>query len=179
MEIAELIELLSRPDAYPHVVEKVEVRQTHISAVFLAGPFVYKIKKPVTLPFVDFSTLEKRRHFCVEEIHLNRRLAPAVYLGVVPVLRTTYGARFGELGEWERLGGRGNKPFVGQTFLSAMPEGGQECLSYGEVIEWAVKMRRLPDSATLHERLKPDQVDVNLVDARRPGSHHFIGLPEQ
>ena len=68
-----------------------DVRQTHISAVFLVGDIVYKLKKPVNLGFLDFSTLEKRRHFCEEEVRLNRRLAPAVYLGVVPVTREADG----------------------------------------------------------------------------------------
>lgn len=80
-----MIDELSRPSAYPYEVRDVEVCQTHISAVFLAGAFVYKIKKPVDLGFLDFTTLEKRRHFCTEEVRLNRRLAPDVYLGVVPV----------------------------------------------------------------------------------------------
>ena len=68
-----------------HPVDAVEVRQTHISVVFLAGPHAYKIKKPVDLGFLDFSTPERRRHFCEQEVRLNRRLAPSVYLGVVPV----------------------------------------------------------------------------------------------
>jgi len=75
--------LCRAPDAYPHPTVAVEVRHTHISVVFLAGNFVYKLKKPVQLGFVDFSTPELRRHFCEEEVRLNRRLASHVYLGVV------------------------------------------------------------------------------------------------
>lgn len=59
-----------------------EVIETHISWVLLAGPLAYKVKKPVHLPFVDYATLEKRRQFCEEEVRLNRRLAPSLYLGV-------------------------------------------------------------------------------------------------
>src|SRR4051794_38858838 len=81
-----LIAGLSDPRAYPHLVDSVEVRQTHISAVFLAGAFAYKVKKPVGLAFLDYPTLDRRRHFCREEVRLNRRLAPEVYLGVVPVV---------------------------------------------------------------------------------------------
>ncbi len=73
--------------------------QTHISHVFLAGPYVYKLKKPVRFPFLDFSTLERRRQFCAEELRLNRRLCPAVYLDVLAVVRR----RDGTLG----LGGDG------------------------------------------------------------------------
>jgi aminoglycoside phosphotransferase family enzyme/predicted kinase len=63
----------------------VEVYETHISWVFVVGERAYKVKKPVRLPFVDYSTLERRLHFCKEEVRLNRRLAPDVYLGVAPV----------------------------------------------------------------------------------------------
>ena len=103
MELARLIEALSDPAAYPDAVQAVEVRHTHISVVFLAGPYVYKIKKPVELGFLDFSTLEKRRHFCQEEVRLNGRLAPEVYLGVVPVACRGGIVRVegtGEVAEW-------------------------------------------------------------------------------
>ena len=85
MELAHLIKALSSPAAYTDSVAYVEVRQTHISVVFLAGEHAYKIKKPVNLGFLDFTTLEKRRHFCMEEVRLNRRVAASVYLGVVPI----------------------------------------------------------------------------------------------
>jgi aminoglycoside phosphotransferase family enzyme len=88
-----LIAALSNAAAYTHPVEKVEVHHTHISVVFLAGPFAYKIKKPVNLGFFDFSTLDKRRHFCEEKVRLNRRMASEVYLGVVPVNRTKLGVK--------------------------------------------------------------------------------------
>jgi aminoglycoside phosphotransferase family enzyme len=93
MTLDELIADLSDPAVYPPLVERVEVRQTHISVVFLAGSFAYKLKKPVDLGFLDFTTLAKRRHFCDEEVRLNRRLAPTVYRGVVPVVRTPAGLR--------------------------------------------------------------------------------------
>jgi aminoglycoside phosphotransferase family enzyme/predicted kinase len=87
MNIAQLIEALSDPSAYPHAGESVQVQQTHISVVFLAGPFAYKIKKPVQFDFVDFSTLELRRFYCAEEVRLNRRLAGPIYHDVVPITR--------------------------------------------------------------------------------------------
>jgi len=101
IDVATLIDALSRPDAYPHPVDAVEVHQTHISVVFLAGPFAYKIKKAVNLGFLDFGTLVQRKHFCDEEVRLNRRLAPHVYLGVLPI--TGPSLRFGGDGpalEW-------------------------------------------------------------------------------
>ena len=76
MELARLIEHLSDPRAYPDATAEVDVHQTHISVVFVTDTFAYKIKKPITLDFLDYSTLEKRRHWCEEEVRLNRRLAP-------------------------------------------------------------------------------------------------------
>ena len=80
-----LITSLLSPDAYPHSVETIQLRETHISWVLLTGAFAYKIKKPVDLGFVDFTTLERRRHFCELELRLNRRLAPDLYLDVAPI----------------------------------------------------------------------------------------------
>lgn len=80
-----LIQSLLDPRRYPHAAGPVELIETHISWVLLAGDCAYKIKKPVDLGFLDFSTLEKRRHFCDEEIRLNRRLAPQLYLGRVSI----------------------------------------------------------------------------------------------
>ncbi|HMB06018.1 MAG TPA: AAA family ATPase [Isosphaeraceae bacterium] len=141
MTLDRLIEALSDPAAYPEPVEEVEVRQTHISVVFLAGAHVYKVKKPVELGFVDYGTREKRRHYCEEEVRLNRRLAPHVYLGVVPV-----------------TGDRGALRVEGE----------------GEAVEWAVKMRRLPEEALLHERLRRGEVGQELVEAlaRRIATFH-------
>ncbi len=78
---SELLEALSRPTAYPHRPNEVEVRETHISWVFLAGEHAYKLKKPVVLDFVDYGTPGRRRKMCEEEVRLNRRLAPDIYLG--------------------------------------------------------------------------------------------------
>ena len=80
-----LIELLLRPDAYPHPVDKVELIETHISWVLLTGDYVYKIKKPLDLGFLDFHSLERRRFYCEEEIRLNKPWAPDIYIDVVPV----------------------------------------------------------------------------------------------
>lgn len=82
----ELLTALAQPACYAHHPKHVEVVQTHISAVFLADQEVYKLKKPVKFSFLDYSTLDLRHHYCQEEVRLNRRLAPSVYLGVVPIL---------------------------------------------------------------------------------------------
>lgn len=83
--MTDLIQALLAPRCYPHPVREVRLIETHISWVLLAGDYAYKIKKPVALGFVDFSTLERRRRFCQQELVLNRRLAPALYLDVVPI----------------------------------------------------------------------------------------------
>ncbi|MEN9236169.1 MAG: AAA family ATPase [Gloeomargarita sp. GMQP_bins_25] len=80
-----LIQRLQQPDFYPHPVRDIQVQQTHISWVVLTGNYAYKVKKPVNFGFLDFTTLEKRRHFCQEEVRLNQRLAPQLYLEVVPI----------------------------------------------------------------------------------------------
>ncbi|MHB8481350.1 MAG: bifunctional aminoglycoside phosphotransferase/ATP-binding protein [Nitrospiria bacterium] len=89
-----LIEALKNPAVYDHPVEKVELVETHISWVLLTGTYAYKIKKPVNLGFVDFSTLEKRRVCCQEELRLNRRLAPSIYLDLVEITGTDHHPEF-------------------------------------------------------------------------------------
>ena len=76
---------LLRPDSYPHPASDVQLVQTHVSYVLLAGDFVYKFKKPVNFGFLDFSDADKRRYYCGQELLLNRRLCPDIYLGLVEV----------------------------------------------------------------------------------------------
>jgi len=89
-----LISRLLDPALYPHPAERVELVETHISWVLLAGDHVYKVKKPVDLGFLDFTTLARRRRFCHEEVRLNRRLAADVYLGVVDIKGSARAPRF-------------------------------------------------------------------------------------
>lgn len=122
-----VVAFLKTPAAYPHPVDAVEHRQTHISHLFFAGDYVYKVKKPVDLGFLDFTTLAKRKAACEAEVTLNRRIAPDVYLGVEAIRRADDGLAFG---------------------------GG------GEVVEYAVKLRRLPAEWRL-----ADAVDRGTVSA--------------
>ncbi|KPV41566.1 hypothetical protein AN478_01985 [Thiohalorhabdus denitrificans] len=80
-----MIRSLLDPSRYPHPVSRVEVVETHISYVLLTGDYAYKVKKPLDLGFLDFSTLAKRRHGCEEELRLNRRTAPGLYQAVLPI----------------------------------------------------------------------------------------------
>ncbi len=86
-----LVAAMSRPAFYPHEPDRVELVETHVSWVFLADDLVYKVRKPVVFPFLDYGTLERRRRMCEEEVRLGRRLAPDLYLGVRPIIRTAHG----------------------------------------------------------------------------------------
>ncbi|HJR69347.1 MAG TPA: AAA family ATPase [Gammaproteobacteria bacterium] len=90
-----LAEALTNPKCYGHDVDKIRLVETHISFVLLTGPYAYKLKKPLKLPFLDFSTRARRRHFCLEELRLNRRLARELYLGVVPIGGSSAAPRVG------------------------------------------------------------------------------------
>ena len=128
-----LVETMSDPVFYPHRPEQVELIQTHISYVFIAGDFVYKVKKSVDFGFLDFTSLDKRKFFCNEELRLNRRLAPDIYLEVVEIYED------------------GNHNIV---------------LEKGEqVIEYAVKMKKLPHNKMLQELLSRGKVDYAVMDA--------------
>jgi aminoglycoside phosphotransferase family enzyme len=111
--LADKVEFLSRPDAYPHPVDGLICRETHMSWVFLAGDRVYKLKKPVRYSYLDFSTLGRREAACRAEFSLNRRLAPDVYIGVMPLVVSPRGlslAGAGPIADWlvvmRRLGER-------------------------------------------------------------------------
>lgn len=92
---AEKLAFLRRPGAYAHAPTEVTVRETHMSWVFLAGERVYKLKKPVRFPFLDFSTVARREAACRAELVLNRRLAHDVYLDVVPLTAGAGGLAIG------------------------------------------------------------------------------------
>ena len=126
--LPEYVRALLRPDAYPSPPGSVELRQTHVSYVFLAGDVAYKTKKPVDFGFIDQVAPERREAFCHAEVRLNRRLAPDVYLGVGPIVRHPDGR------------------------IAALPAGA-DAPDGAEVVEWSVQMRRLPDDRTLRELL--------------------------
>jgi aminoglycoside phosphotransferase family enzyme/predicted kinase len=94
-----LIAALRDPACYPHPAQEVALIETHISWVLLAGDFAYKVKKPVRLPFLDFGTLEARRRYCEDELRLNRRTAPDLYLEVVPIAQSARGPAIAAPGE--------------------------------------------------------------------------------
>jgi len=124
---AALVDALMDPGFYDHPVASVQYIQTHISSVFLTGELVYKLKKPVDFGFLDFTTVELRKRFCEAEVTLNRRLAPDVYRGVVPI--TVSGGR-------PALGGSGEA--VDWLVVMRQMDGsllGPEVLARGELDE--------------------------------------------
>ena len=132
-----LVEALLRPQAYPHRPAEIELVQTQMSFVFLTGDYVYKIKKPVNLGYLDYTTLEKRHFFCRQELELNRRLCPHVYLAVVPITMSLRGAE-----------GRSKVVHI---------EG------EGQAVEYAVKMMRLPRDRMMDVLLSRDGVTPEMV----------------
>jgi aminoglycoside phosphotransferase family enzyme len=121
LELAAKVAFLGQSCAYPDKTSTVEVKETHMSWVFLTRLHAYKLKKPVQYPFLDFTTIEARRANCERELRLNRRLAPDVYLGVVA--------------------------------LCADAEGKLQLGGPGRVVDWLVKMRRLPAERTLENAI--------------------------
>jgi aminoglycoside phosphotransferase family enzyme len=136
LSLADKVAFLSRPGAYAHPVGAVVLRETHMSWVFLAGDRVYKLKKPVRFPYLDFSTLDRREAACRAEVSLNRRLAPDVYIGVAPL-----GVSAGGFG----IGG----PSIGGS---------------GAVADWLVVMHRLDDRWALERMVCEGRLDRRELD---------------
>jgi len=99
MKQSDLYENLKNPDSYKEDVESIDIHQTHISFVALTGKYAYKVKKPVDFGFLDFSTLDRRKKFCQEELRLNKRLCPDIYLDVVKITKKNDGIEFNGSGE--------------------------------------------------------------------------------
>lgn len=109
---------------------QVELIQTHISFIILTDSYVYKIKKPVNLGFLDFSTIEKRHFYCLQELELNRRLSPDIYLGLLEIRKKE-----------------------GHFFYDGE----------GELIDYAIKMKRIPEDLMMLNLLKDGAVDLQMV----------------
>ena len=142
-----VIEGLLKPESYPHRPPEIQLVQTQMSFVFLTGEYVYKVKKPVNLGYLDYTSLEKRRFFCQQELELNRRLCPEVYLAVVPITMSLRGAKR-----------RSNLLCI---------EG------EGKAIEYAVKMRQLPQHRMMDVLLRDDQVTSEMVTRVAEKLAHF------
>ncbi len=134
MPHATALDILQDRNSFPHHVDSIEVVETHISFVVLTGDFAYKIKKPVDLGFLDFSTLKKRKYYCEQELKLNRRSAPDIYLDVVTV---TPG---------------------GVMPIDHPPAGDSD-----DILEYAVRMRQFDRSGEFDRLLTDNKLDSNTV----------------
>ena len=123
---------LLNPKIYPDHPRVINFIETHISLLFLTGSHVYKVKKPVDFGFLDFTSLEKRKFFCEQEVKLNRRLSPAIYLGVVRITK-----------EGNRIHLEGK----------------------GEPVEYAVKMKQIPEEKLMDKLLERKQVTPKMIEA--------------
>jgi len=132
MDISTLQKALLNPEIYPDHPEDIKWVETHISIVFLTGNYAYKIKKPVNFGFLDFTSLEKRKFFCEQEIILNRRLARDLYLDVIPIAED-----------------RGKISIHG----------------VGKIIEYAVKMRQIPEDLLMNRLLEKNRVTPGMMEA--------------
>jgi aminoglycoside phosphotransferase family enzyme/predicted kinase len=135
--VSTLVEAMMRPEFYPDSPARVELKQTHISYVFLAGETVFKVKKPVHFTFLDCSELAQRFHYCCEEVRLNSRLSPRVYLGVFAILKRA----------------------------ASFVLGPEVRVEHPEAVEYAVKMRRLPEDRMLDRLLAAGEVDSVTIRA--------------
>jgi hypothetical protein len=132
LAIPSLQKALLNPKIYPDHPKEVGFFETHISLLFFTGNHVYKVKKPVDFGFLDFTSLEKRKYFCEQEVTLNRRLSPKIYLGVVKITQD---------GKWILLDGK------------------------GEVVEYAVKMKQIPENLLMNKLLEKGQVTPKMIEA--------------
>lgn len=164
-----LIRQLLNPAAWPHPVRDIQVIETHISWVLLTGDYAYKIKKPVTLGFLDFSTLAARRRYCGEELRVNRRTAPEIYLGVVPIAASADGVRVG-----------GEPAIEYAVRMRQFPHAARldRCLRGGKLS--AADMRDLAQTiARFHLELEPRRdIDVAFEVERvvKPARNNFVHL---
>ncbi|NJM71645.1 MAG: AAA family ATPase [Scytonema sp. RU_4_4] len=180
VSIPPLIQQMLQPEFYPHQVkEPIQLVQTHISYVLLTGDYAYKVKKPMNFGFLDFSTLEKRGHFCQEELRLNQRGAAELYLEVFPVT---------QVGEQYKLGGTGEPveyvlkmlQFPQETLFSKMFEQGQ--LNEGLVEELGRVVAEYHDTKTVTNDYIRSFGEVEQVraafDENYEQTEKYIGGPQ-
>ncbi|HEY9620101.1 MAG TPA: AAA family ATPase [Crinalium sp.] len=174
-----LIQHMLQPEFYPHPVqEPIQLIQTHVSYVLLTGELAYKVKKPVNFGFLDFSTLEKRHHFCNEELRLNRRGAAELYLEVLPITQT---------GDAFQLGGTGEaveyvvkmRQFPQETLLSSMFERGD--LTEELLTELAVAIAQFHSTAATSDYIRSFGEVANVrhaFDENYEQTEAYIGGPQ-
>ena len=135
-KLPDFVVFLLEPAGYTPQPSAVKLVQTHISYVFITDDFVYKFKKPVDFGFLDFTTLEKRHHFCQQELLLNRRLCPSIYLDLVALLKTGTGFR-----------------------LVSPTQAGTE-----DIVEYGIRMKRMPEERMMANMIKSGRLEAEMID---------------
>lgn len=136
-QLPDFVTFLLQPDAYTPQPSAVKLVQTHISYVFITDDLVYKFKKPVDFGFLDFTSLEKRLHFCQQELILNRRLCPSIYLDLVALSK------------------------AGNNFTLAGPAQAK----VGNIVEYGIKMKRMPEEQMMANVITDGRLGPEMVDA--------------
>src|SRR5210317_676096 len=136
-QLPEFVIFLLEPAAYAPAPSAVKLVQTHISYVFITDDFVYKFKKPVDFGFLDFTSLAKRHHFCQQELLLNRRLCPSIYLDLVAL--TEKDGCF-SLGSPDRVEG-------------------------SRIVEYGIRMKRMPEERMMANVIRAGQLAPEMIDA--------------
>jgi len=152
----DLVQSLLQPAAYPWRPETVDLIETHISWVFLAGDYVVKVKRPVVFSFVDHSTLERRKASCLDEVRLNRRLTDNVYLDVVPIVQTEAGCYVSGAGA----------PIEWATLMRRLPAAGMlDALLRGRAAPANLSARLAARLIPFHRENVPDCGRTNEIEA--------------
>ncbi|MFM9114552.1 MAG: AAA family ATPase [Planctomycetota bacterium] len=168
----QLLAALHEPSFYPDPTTTVELRETHISWVFLTDRYVYKLKKPVHFAFLDFSTLEQRRAACEAELHLNRRLAPEIYLDVIAVVRDEHDQLQLIPSTFQSEAQSNIRSTSGCSSSSSFDidsSSSATAVLKHTIVDYLVKMRRLPDQQALDQLITTGRVTDDQVEriARR------------
>ncbi len=175
--LPEYINSLMIPKSYDHPVSEVRLIQTHISYVLIAGDHVYKFKKPVDFGFLDFSTLEKRAHYCLQEIKLNRRLCPDIYLARVTVCKDTSGFSLDSGGEAIEYGVKMARLEEEQMMGRVVAAGNLEKTHLDNIVDTLVPFY---ESAEVNGEIRSyglaESVSVNVVE-NFDQTESFVGGP--
>ena len=163
--LPDYIDSLLTSDSYGHPAAGVQLVQTHISYVVIAGEFVYKFKKPMNFGFLDFSTLDKRAHYCLQEITLNRRLCPEIYLERVTVTRAPDGYALGGDGDIVEYGVKMRRLEEEQMMGRVLAAGGLTATHLDRIVDTLVPFY---ESAEVNDEIRSygraESVAVNVVE---------------
>ncbi|MBC8017349.1 MAG: kinase, partial [Verrucomicrobia bacterium] len=160
--IRSILKSLLKTDAYPEEVTAVELIQTHVSYIFLTDRQAYKIKKPVDFGFLNFSTIDRRRFYCNEEVRLNRRLCPDIYEGVVELRETPQGAAFHGIGAILDYAVKMKRLPADRMLDKLVADGDITAATMREISRIIAEFHRsAPTSATIADHGRPERIMYN------------------